>query len=97
MRSFALRLDRLILLLETGSTQQIKSTAAKQLGEVARKVFGGPSAERVVKGENDGVGAEEGEETSGLGVGLDQEEEWKEVMGLVGRVSSKVYLFLVPR
>lgn len=39
--------------------------------------------------------AKEGEEEGeGLGVGLDQEEEWKEVMGLIGRVSSGIFFSL---
>jgi TATA-binding protein-associated factor len=31
------RLDRLVLLLDTGSTQIVRSTAAKQLGQVQKQ------------------------------------------------------------
>lgn len=95
------RLDRLISLLETGSNAQIKSTAAKQLGEIARRTFGvgGSSIEggarpsispdsttADIKPNKDALNSD----TAALGSGLEMDAEWAEVMDLIGRVSCLV-------
>ncbi|GAA5855493.1 hypothetical protein JCM8547_007859 [Rhodosporidiobolus lusitaniae] len=82
------RLDRLILLLDTGSTSSIRLTAARQLGAIAgtrvshpsTDAYGRASAGIDVKLESDvGTGPKEG-----LWRGVDG--EWNEVMALVVRV-----------
>lgn len=140
-------LDRLISLLETGSTPQIKQTAAKQLGQIATRSFGalaagGPAssssssahaaaapsaptstpattaptnehdwpvvAPTSVSGTNgNGNGADAAtaaaqgpsdaadEPAQSLGVGLDSDDEWKEVLGLVGRVRPPLSLSIL--
>lgn len=92
------RLDRLISLLETGSTPLIKQTAAKQLGQIAIRSFGQPSTTTTTSAtqpdpsnsspqSEDAKPAASGADGDGhLGMGLESEEEWKEVLGLVGRV-----------
>lgn len=81
------RLDRLILLLETGSTPSVRLTAARQLGAIAGTRVSHPSSTRTVgvKSESTGVIVNENENgISWRGV----EGEWNEVIGLVARVST---------
>ncbi|GAA5967385.1 hypothetical protein JCM11641_000529 [Rhodosporidiobolus odoratus] len=84
------RLDRLILLLDTGSTSSIRLTAARQLGAIAGTRISHPSsnlkaqaaAQSEVKSEGGtelGTGSQEG-----IWRGVDG--EWNEVMSLVARV-----------
>lgn len=72
------RLDRLILLLDQGSTPSVRLTAARQLGAIAAVRVSHPSSHSLVKVE-DGPG----ESSTWRGV----EGEWNEVLGLVARVS----------
>jgi len=67
-------LDRLISLLEVGSTPAVKQTAARQLGQIAGRSFGSSSS------------AASAADRTLVGHGLESEAEWTEVLGLVGRV-----------
>ncbi|GAA5975963.1 hypothetical protein JCM10908_005340 [Rhodotorula pacifica] len=82
------RLDRLIALLETGSTQSIRLTAARQLAGIAGVRVSHPSTEKsghpslasTVKVED----ATQPASYEGVWRGVDG--EWNEVLGLVARV-----------
>lgn len=86
----ACRLDRLILLLDTGSTPSVRLTAARQLGAIAGTRVAHPSTNSHghasvgtdVKLEEGMTGA------SKEGVWHGVEGEWNEVIGLAARVSS---------
>ncbi|GAA6059472.1 hypothetical protein JCM10212_005411 [Sporobolomyces blumeae] len=81
------RLDRLILLLDTGSTPSVRLTAARQLGQLAGTRVSHPSTSELaaakVKAEPslDEAGAPVGE---GIWRGIDG--EWNDVLQLVARV-----------
>ena len=70
-------LDRLISLLETGSTPAVKQTAARQLGQVAGRSFGSAAS---------AASASASLSDAPLGLGLESDAEWTEVLGLIGRV-----------
>lgn len=77
------RLDRLILLLDTGSTPSVRLTAARQLGAIAGTRVSHPSTDShgqaYVKTEDSSV-------TTTENIWRGVEGEWNEVIGLVARV-----------
>ena len=84
MASARCRLDRLILLLDTGSTPSVRLTAARQLASLAATRVGHPSSNAHghadVKSEHSNADAPEA-----IWRGVDG--EWNEVIALVSRVS----------
>lgn len=82
------RLDRLILLLETGSTPSVRLTAARQLGSIAGVRVSHPTTKITgIKSEDVGaVGITNENSNAWRGV----EGEWNEVINLVARVSLKL-------
>lgn len=74
----ASRLDRLILLLDTGATPSVRLTAARQLGAIANVRVSHPSARPTA------ADALPEPETDTLWRGV--EGEWAEVIALVARV-----------
>ncbi|BGP14619.1 TATA-binding protein-associated factor mot1 [Rhodosporidiobolus nylandii] len=85
------RLDRLILLLDTGSTSSVRLTAARQLGAIAATRVSHPSADaHGLKNASVDVKLEAG--TDGVAGGAKDvvwrgvDGEWNEVLALVSRV-----------
>lgn len=72
----AYRLDRLLILLDTGSSTSVRTTAAKQLAQLAAKSIRGD-----VGGDND-------VNVLRLHGSLDDPSAWAELMSVVARVSS---------
>jgi len=85
-----LRLDRLITLLDTGTTSSVRLTAARQLGQLAGTRVSHPSSndhyssEIKVEGDVKGV-----EKNDGIWSGVDG--EWNDVLQLVARVSFELF------
>lgn len=71
----AYRLDRLLILLDTGSSTSVRTTAAKQLAQLAAKSVRGD-----VGGDND-------VNVLRLHGSLDDPSAWAELMSVVARVS----------
>lgn len=80
---YSRRLDRLILLLDTGSTPSVRLTAARQLGAIAGTRVSHPSTDShghaYVKAEDSTVATSDN-------IWRGVEGEWNEVIGLVARV-----------
>ncbi|MBW0488226.1 hypothetical protein O181_027941 [Austropuccinia psidii MF-1] len=78
------RLDRLLLLLDTGSTPSIRLTAARQLGQIAAQTIQHSSISSLSSNSN--------QNTSISNLSLYQSEwrgidgEWKEIINLLGRI-----------
>lgn len=68
-------MDRLLLLLDTGSSTSVRNTAAKQLAQLA------------VKGVTGDVSTEDDLKTSKPDVSLIDASAWSELMAVVARVS----------
>ena len=81
----ARRLDRLILLLDNGSTPSVRLTAARQLGSIAGTRVSHPSSNPHGHASVADVKLEEEAAASTVWRGV--EGEWTEVIGLVARVS----------
>ena len=78
-----LRLDRLLLLLDTGSSTSVRNTAAKQLAQLAAKsVIGDVTTEDDIKNRTQHVS-------------LGDPSAWAELMAVVARVRCFVHRLLL--
>ncbi|GAA6010257.1 hypothetical protein JCM11491_005414 [Sporobolomyces phaffii] len=79
------RLDRLIALLDTGTTPSVRQTAARQLGQLAGTRVSHPSsAERLATDIKPEAVVGEVEQAEGIWTGIDG--EWNDVLQLVARI-----------
>lgn len=77
------RLDRLIQLLDAGSTSSVRLTAARQLGAIAGARVSHPSTDSHGRAE---IKSEDTTVITGDSLWRGVEGEWNEVVGLVARV-----------
>lgn len=81
------RLDRLISLLDTGSTPSVRLTAARQLGAIAGQRVAHPSTDSHGHASAAQLKLEDTSDAAAATLWRGVDGEWNEVIGLVARVS----------
>ncbi|ORX38663.1 hypothetical protein BD324DRAFT_645173 [Kockovaella imperatae] len=82
-RSLSPRQDKLVLLLETGTSSQVRQTAAKQLAELVIKTF---RATLDPKRENEGTSSENQSNTMTIHGQVNEDDAWNQVLDTISKI-----------